>query len=493
MPKNPRLIYILPAISFCIYLAGRAPFLGQWDSFDYLKQIVSHQLSALGIGRPVYLAYNILLWESSKKIFHLRPLQVETVAMWGTVVLGALGVLLFLRLALRMLPTPAGQMATVALAVSPVYAIYAGYIMTEVPMLVALFAAALFLWKQGDRYPLLTDIAGGICFGLAVGIREQALTLGAAFLWIIFSRRRDMASRVRSTLLFGAAAAFAVLSPAVAFYLHDPAGFTERIKTWLHAIPMGSIQFRNNLEASLLFAFLASPGAWVALAGAGIYKLIRKRNEIPAARDSQAGPIAHPVWGMVCCLVLPLAVLWRDADVQMHPRYALIALPASVIFCTVLFRRWVPSRRGIAVWAIVQIAVFGLSLAVFAPFRRTQVEKIDFARQVREAVPGKGLLIAGNYSPVFDYYRGIGVRPEWQILWAGWDWDRHSVESKIDDAWANGTPVYLSTDAPGWSYFEREFIEVHLMLKNCPKKQIIPYLYRVFPTAGTGVPPNAAY
>jgi hypothetical protein len=481
MQKTPLQLFILPAIAFCLYLAGSAPFLGQWDSFDYLKQIVSHQLSALGIGRPVYLAYNILLWESSRRVFHLQPLQVEIVVMWTTILLGALGVLLFLRLALRMLPSPAGKMAALALAVSPVYAIYSGYIMTEVPMLVALFAAALLLWKSSERHPLLTDIAGGILFGLAVGIREQALTLGAAFLWIIFTRRKEMAHRLRSTFLFGAAAAIAILSPAVAFYLCDPAGFIEHTKTWLRAIPMGSVQFRNNLEASLLFAFIASPGAWLAVAGAGIYRFFRKQSTNPAANESQTETIPHPVWGIICCLLLPLTVLWRDADVQMHPRYALIALPASVILCTMLFRRWVPSGRGLAVWAIVQVAVFGLSLAVFSPFRQTQIKKMEFAQQVRESIPGKGLIVAGNYSPVFDYYRGIGVRPDWQILWAGWDWDRHLVEAKIYDAWANGIPVYLSTDAPGWSYFEKEFIEVHLILKDCPKEQVVPHLFRVYP------------
>jgi hypothetical protein len=481
MQKIPRQLYILPVIAFCLYLAGSAPFLGQWDSFDYLKQIVTHQLSALGIGRPVYLGYNILLWESAKNIFHLQPLQVETVAMGATILLGALGVLLFLKLAFRMLPSPVSKMAVIALAVSPVYAIYSGYIMTEVPMLVALFAAALLAWKPGDRHPLLTDIASGVFFGLAVGIREQALTLGAAFLWIIFVRRKDMVSRFRSTLQFGAAAAFSILFPAVAFYLYNPAGFIEHSKTWLHAIPMGSTQFRNNLEASLLFTFIASPGAWIAVAGAGVHRLFKKQSPDPAVRAPRMRLIPNPLWGIVCCLVLPLIVLWRDADVQMHPRYALIALPASVILCAVLFCRWVPSRRGLAVWTIVQVAVFGLSLFVFSPLRQTQIKKIEFARDVREAIPGKGLIIAGNYSPVFDYYRGIGVRPEWQILWAGWDWDRNLVEAKIYNAWTNGIPVYLSTDPPGWSYFEKEFIEVHLMLKDCPKETIIPHLLRVYP------------
>ena len=41
----------LTIIACLLYFAGRAPFAGQWDSFDYLKQIATHRLSDLGFGR----------------------------------------------------------------------------------------------------------------------------------------------------------------------------------------------------------------------------------------------------------------------------------------------------------------------------------------------------------------------------------------------------------------------------------------------------------
>ncbi len=472
---------ILPAVALGLYVAGSAPYPGQWDSFDYLKEIVIHQLSALGIGRPVYLGYNILLWESMRRIFRLGPLQVEIVAMAGTIVFGVLGVLLFQRLAGRLLAPQAARMAAMAFVISPVYAIYAGFIMTEVPMLVVLIAAALILWNPGDRHQGLSDAVAGVLFGLAVGIREQALTLGAAFLWILWARRKTGSSRFRSTLFFGIAAAIVILAPALVFYLIDPAGFIGRTRTWLRAIPVGSAQFRNNAEASLLYTFVLCPGAWVALAGAGIYRLFKRREPGPVERGSQMDSIPSPLWGGISCLVLPIAVLWRDADIQMHPRYVLVALPASLVLCASLFSRWVPSKRGAVIWAAVQIVFFGVALAAFSPFRQAQTEKIEFARVMRNSIPDGGLIIAGNLSPVLDYYRGIGIRPGWRILWSGWNWDAKTVEAEIRDCWADHIPVYLSTDPRGWSYFEREFLDLHFILKGCRRVQIFPNLFRIYP------------
>ena len=480
MAKILRASIVLPILAFYLYLAGSAPFLGQWDSFDYLKQICTHQLSALGIGRPVYLGYNIALWESARRIFHLDLLQVETVVMIGTVLLGVLGIVLFQRLADRLLSPETSRMATLALALSPVYAIYSGFVMTEVPMLVLLLAAALVLWRPGDRDRLLCDTAGGALFGLAVGVREQALTMGAAFLWILWCRRAEGFARFRSMIRFCVAAGVVILAPALAFYLHDPAGFFERTRTWLHAIPLGSGQFRNNAEASLLYVFVICPGTWLAVAGAGVYRLFSKR-DLERPMRAQPHSIPHPVWGLFCCIVLPVLILWRDADVQMHPRYVLLVLPASLVLGSVLYRRWAPSGKGPVVWAVIQVLVFGLALAAFSPFRQIQTEKMQFARAAKNAINGKGLIIAGNLSPVFDYYRGIGLRPEWQILWSGWNWDDTTVEAAIHNAWADHIPVYLSTHAPGWSYFENELLDLHFLLKDCKKEPIAPHLFLVHP------------
>lgn len=478
MSKLSRYSIVLPVIALYLYLAGSAPYLGQWDSYDYLKQIVTHEFSDLGIGRPVFIGYNILLWETARSIFDLDVLKVETVIMAGTVLLGFVGVILFQKLARQFLPSRVSSFATLALALSPLYAIYAGYIMTEIPMLVALMAAALVVVQFGSTRPLSSALAGGILFGLAAGIREQALTMGAAFVWMIWSRRQPRQARIRDLALFGCAASAVTLAPAVVFYLADPNGFTERIRVWLHAIPMGQVQFWSNVQASLLYAFCVCPGAWLALAGAAVWGLVKRQQR---ARPRSKGGIPNPWWGLVCSIVVPIVVLWRDADVQIHPRYLLPILPGSVIMCAYLYGGWIEKRRGAVTWGVIQVAAFGLALAAFSPLRQIQMEKMEFAEQIREAVPGEGLLIAGGYSPILDYYRGIGLRPGWRILWSGWDWSAEKAESAIRRSWAEGIPVYLSQDARGWSYFESEYLSLQPLLKESEKEIIVPRLVRISP------------
>ncbi len=493
LPDEPRGI-VLFVIAICIYFAGRAPFLGQWDSFDYLRQTVTHQLSALAFGRPVFIGCNIVLWEVSRSLFGLAPVQVEKVVASGIILTGGLGVLLFRRLARHLLPGRAGRMATLAFLLSPMYAVYAGSVMTEVPMLVVLLAAALLLWELTDDHPVAGPLAGGILFGLAVGIREQAATLGAVFLWILWEQRPDWASRVRACLLFLASAGVTVLGPILALYFHDPAGFFVRTEAWMRAIPMGGSHLLKNVESSLLFALAVCPGAWLALLGGGVVFGVgralrgRRRGQSSPPRatehrqyEARKARFAHPVWGLVCGFVLPLAVLWRDADVQMHPRYLLILLPAGLLGAAFIYGRLLDSTRAVIWWAVIQVVVFGGSAVALEPLRQIQYEKKEFAELVVKAVPGGGLLIPGGFSPILEYYRDIGIRPAWRILWSGWGWNRTNVEAAIEKSWEEAEPVYLCDPPWGWLMLEDERLDLFYILRDSPRATIAPGITRVFP------------
>ncbi len=486
IPGEHRLLLFI--IACIIFTAGRAPFIGQWDSFDYLKQTVTHRLSDLGFGRPVFIGFNILLWEILKKIFRLAPLQVEGVLMGEIILVGAVGIVVFAKLVRQLLAPSAGRLALLALLLSPMYALYSGFIMTEIPMLVTLVAAAVILWPSDSRHRILRDVAAGGMLGLAVGIREQAITMGAAYLWIIWCRRAGLSARLRSVIAFGGAAALVITAPIAALYLYDSAAFMERTRVWWHTIPTGQSHLWKNLQASLLWTLAACPAAWLAMLGAWIYHLARGRRReesaggtpgSPAVREGR-GMIPAPIIGSICCLVLPVAALWRDADVQMHPRYAIIVLPAAIVLCATLYTRWAPSPRAAVAWAAIHLTVFGIAQVGLQPLRQVQLEKREYARLVRKSVPGEALLIPGGYSPIMDYYRAVGDRPQWRILWSGWGWQGRTAEAVIQDAWSRHIPVYLCQGPAGWLYLEDELLDLYFVFRQSIKVEVAPSLYRVY-------------
>lgn len=468
-------------ISGLLYFWRRAPFLGQWDSFDYLKEVVTHQLSPLGLGRPVFVGYNIALWETLKRIFRLEPQQVESVALGGVIIAGALGVWIFSRLVRQVLPPAAARMALLALILSPTYAFYAGCVMTEVPMFAAAVAAGAVLWVTNSRRQMLMDVAAGLLWGVAVGIREQALVLFPAYLWILWIRRSGLRARTRTVAAFMLSSLPVILLPALILYLQDPSMVAGRMKTWLNTIPTGRSHFWMNVQASLLWTFAACPAAWLAVAGAWLWHLKAKRTSGQKASGPFSGPAA--VAGILCCLVLPMAVLWRDADVQIHPRYAIVALPAALILCAGLFRHWAPSRRAAVVWAVLQILIFGLTQVAMQPFRAVQFEKRDYARLVRETVRGPALLIAGGNSAAFDYYRCIGLQPGWRIAWSGWDWSPGKLGAAMQDCWDRGEPVYVCDGPSTWLNLEGERLDLEFLLQRLglELEPVAPGLKRVLP------------
>ncbi len=459
-----------------LFSALSAPFAGQWDSFDYLKQIVTHRLSDLGFGRPTFILYNVVIWEIAKKCLALPPEAVVEVIQGATVLLGALGVLLMAHLAARLLSPRAGRMALLGALLSPLYAFYSGAVMTEVPMLVAVVTAAALGLPSRTQGPATRALLCGAFFGIAAGIREQALTLVAAFLWLILVTREDRRARIRSLGAFLIGAAVTLLAPILLVHASDPGAFVGRVREWTQAIPTAASHFAANLSASLLFAFLICPASWVALAVATVARVPHP----PASHENVAlgTALRRSLWlpvspaslvcGAVSSIALPIAILWRDADVQMHPRYLLVALPGALILCAGLYHRRRPSPGSAAAWALIHILIFAVAAAAMQPFRAAQYERKAYARVVCENIPGGGLLLAGSYSPVLDFYRATGIRPRWRILWSGWGWNRQAAEHEIRKTLELGEPVYLCDGPYAWLYFEDERLDLHNILLGQP-------------------------
>jgi len=80
-----------------------------------------------------------------------------------------------------------------------------------------------------------------------------------------------------------------------------------------------------------------------------------------------------------------------------------------------------------------------------------------------------------------DYYRALGERPQWQILWSGWGWEGRTAEARIRDAWSHHIPVYLCQGPAGWLYFEDELLDLYFIFRQSKQDQVAPGLFRIYP------------
>src|SRR5262249_20107330 len=159
----------------------------------------------------------------------------------------------------------------------------------------------------------------------------------------------------------------------------------------------------------------------------------------------------------------------------------LVMLPASVIFCVRFYQRWTGTTRAAVLWAVLQLVVFGVGQAAMQPLRQIQAEKREYAEMVRSLIPGEALLIAGGYSPILDYYRGVQDRPGWTIVWSGWIWDRTNVASEIGRSWARHRPVYVCDGPSAWRYLEHQRLDLHYILWGTRSETVAPGLTRIEP------------
>jgi len=277
---------------------------------------------------------------------------------------------------------------------------------------------------------------------------------------------------VTAILGFGVAALGLILAPILPVFLADPAAYLHALQIWLQSIPMGPAQFGRNFQASLLFGFALCPAAWLAMAGS----LVAGKS----SRDRKADR-ASWVIGIFLALVFPLAALWRNADIQLHPRYTLITLPAATLLCAGIFARSRLSVRRPRSWLLLHVVVFALAIAPIQWFRNIQREKKEFALRVREQIPGPAFIVAGAYSPIFDYYRAVGDRPEWEVLWSGWAWKRSDAARAIDSALARGKTVYLCDGPWAWFYFEDQRLDLHVLVQEFRQEKVSEGLHRIAP------------
>src|SRR6185295_5025329 len=172
-------------IALALVLFFVDPFIGDWDGMDYTMLSIEGYPSSMALGRNLFIFGNHVLFVIGHALFHVQPDNAYLIFKYAVVLQAPLAIVMCWLLARDI----SGSLYTATIAAllitfSPVFVIYGGQVMTDVPS-VLLLTTALVVHLRGVRQrKLWLILLGAGLMGLGVNLRE---TIGFYLPWLILA------------------------------------------------------------------------------------------------------------------------------------------------------------------------------------------------------------------------------------------------------------------------------------------------------------------
>ena len=442
--------WLLPAlIALVLALVYTDPFIGDWDGLDYTVGAVNGSPSTMALGRLLFIFANHALWLVAHALFHLRADQAYLLFKYGVVTQSPLAVIACWTLARDLTrSTYTATVAALLVAVSPVFVIYSGQEMTDVPS-VLLVTLALIIHLRGlTSRRMWMVLLGAALLGLAANVRETAafyapLLAIAPFFYGWKLRPREIAWTLLACLVF----VFMAFAPFAVWYAMDLSGYRVAWHGWVASmraeVALHPVELRNLLKYVVFFLAL-SPLAVVAFPVAA-WNEWRERGMSPLLLTALAGLFAN-------------FLLFFNYSTVINWRYFLTGLPALVPISADYFMRSQIKMLGNvrrAFWSVIAgIALITTLCGMFLrPISSEYIKKRIQTRDYRERLqllPRDAIVMAGGQTIAVNYWQGIGAG-EWHTIGTGSGWPGDKLVSEIEGYLNQGRRVFLDADAKWWS------------------------------------------
>ena len=452
-------------ISLALVLYYLDPFIGDWDGMEYTMYSLWGYPSSMALGRNLFIFGNHFLWVLARSLFNVDAEQAYLIFKYAVVAQVPLAVVACWVLARDF--TRSLYSATVAslfVAFSPVFIIYGGQVMTDVPS-VLLVAAALIVHFRGlqqRRFGLV--LIGAALLGLGVNVRE---TVGFYAPWLVLSpwvcgwklRRQEINYVVLSCVIF----LLLAVGWFAFWYLTDPhyrfvwAGWRASMREESARHPVSL----SNIKPYLLYFTLSAPLVFLTIPFAPAREWLARR----------LSPLLL-LWlvGLVANLLLFL-----NYSTTVNWRYFLTGLPALAPLAADYLMRSLTARYehvGFAFRCCVGvILVLAVALGVYMkPISREYVQRRALTREYRhqlKKLPHDAILISGAQTIAVKYWAGIGSG-DWEAIGTGGGWLGEKLVPTIQEHLNQGNRVFLDADPRWWSPcgWQREEIPAIVDLEN---------------------------
>src|SRR6266498_2627876 len=137
------------ALSLILILVFVDPFIGDWDALEYTVSALRGSPSSMALGRNLFIFFNHALYVIAQAVFDLPPERAYLLFKYTVVAQGPLLVIACWTLARDLSRSYyAATIAALLVTFSPVFLLYSGQVMTDVPALL-LLTLALIIHLRG--------------------------------------------------------------------------------------------------------------------------------------------------------------------------------------------------------------------------------------------------------------------------------------------------------------------------------------------------------
>ncbi len=440
--------WLPPALaSFVLILKFVDPFIGDWDGLDYTILSLRGYPSSMALGRGLFIFFNHALYLVAHALFKVQPRDAYLVFKYVVVAQGPLAVITGWILARDL--SRSVQAATVAaflLALSPVFIIYSGQVMTDVPAVLLLFLALVVHLRGIQKRNIWLVLIGAAVLGAGVNLRETVAFYGP---WLVLAPfvcgwkwgRRELFQVVLSCGIF-----FLFALGGFAYWFVSDQEYRWAWTVWRETMRSESLRHPVSIRTVgpfMIYVLFTSPLVLISLPFAFV-KEWRERRLSPLLLLGAVGLFAD----LLLLLNYSTAIVWR---------YPLAALPALAPLSGDYLMRSLTARFHSARLALIScisaIVLMAFLFGVyFQPISRPYVAWRALSKGYDSQLaklPRDAIVIAGQQTVAVTYWRGVG-EGDWEVIGTGSGWPGAGLGPLIANYLKQGRRVFLDADPHWW-------------------------------------------
>ncbi|HKZ77057.1 MAG TPA: glycosyltransferase family 39 protein [Pyrinomonadaceae bacterium] len=434
-------------VSLLLVLYFVDPFIGDWDGLDYTMLALAGYPSSMALGRNLFIFGNHVLYELAHALFDVQPEHGYLIFKYAVVAQAPLAVITCWELAREF--TGSLQSATLAalfLVFSPVFVLYGGQVMTDVPSVLFIAAAMIIHWRGVKQYRPWMVVAGAVVLGLGVNLRE---TVGFYAPWLMLApfvggwrpRRREIYYVILSLFVFLLISLgwFGYWFISDAHYRFIWFGWRESMRQETARHPVTVL----NLWPFLMYFFVSAPLVFLSFPFA-MNREWRQRKLSPLLLLALLGLFAD-------------GLLFLNYSTAVNWRYLLAGLPAlaplSAQYLLERLSQLLRSTKVAFVCCIVALLVLATVFSILIrPVSRQFIQRRAMSKEYRhqlQHVPPDAVMISGAQTIAVTYWKAIGLG-NWKTIGTGGGWPGDKLVPEIEAYLDGGRRVFLDADPRWW-------------------------------------------